>query len=34
VSFSSHVLAVVPAAIIGVTAGLFAIAFTWLNLKV
>ncbi|GAX85776.1 hypothetical protein CEUSTIGMA_g13191.t1 [Chlamydomonas eustigma] len=33
-SFSSHVLAVVPAMIIGVLAGLLAIAFTLLNLKV
>jgi hypothetical protein len=33
-SFSSHVLAVVPALIIGVAAGLFAIAFTYVNIKV
>lgn len=31
-SFSSHVLAVVPAFLIGVTAGLFAIAFTCVTL--
>mmetsp|Transcript_13128 Transcript_13128/g.35103 ORF Transcript_13128/g.35103 Transcript_13128/m.35103 type:complete len:785 (-) Transcript_13128:79-2433(-) len=33
-NFSSHVLAVIPAAIIGITAGLFAILFTKLNLSI
>ena len=33
-SFSSHVLAIVPAAVIGVFSGLLATAFTLLNLKV
>jgi H+/Cl- antiporter ClcA len=33
-NFSSHVLAVAPAAIIGITAGLFAIVFTELNLAI
>ncbi len=33
-SFSSHILAVVPAAIIGIISGLAAIIFTLLNLRV
>jgi chloride channel 7 len=34
VSFSSHILAVVPALVIGLLAGLFAVLFTLLNIKV